>query len=191
MLKLPVTKADSLHKEEAEDKVFSYFLASATAEVESIFRDGIKRLNNPLLNQVDISLYHDSLYNELDSWDDKSKLTIIEDCRKWSGNDAFLQLNDLKPPLFENFAEKVAALDTIFELEGYTEEVEMPGLITATNSPMLKGNQVRWDFQPMNVIVRDFEMYVESRVINYWAFILAGIVMLLFLILIIIKAFRK
>jgi hypothetical protein len=191
MLKLPVTPADSLHKKESEDKVFAFLVASAAAEAESIIRDGIKRLNNPLLNPVDISLFHDSLYTKINAWDDKSELNIIEDCRRWSGNDAFSLLNDLKPPLFEGFTKKLAGLNTVFDLEGYTEEVDMPGLITGTNSPMLNGNQVRWDFQPINVIVRDFEMYAESRVINYWAFILAGLVLLSFIILIIIKAFRK
>ncbi len=67
----------------------------------------------------------------------------------------------------------------------------MPGLITATNSAMLNGNQVRWEFQGGNVMVRDFEMYAESRVMNYWAFILAGLVMLALVVMLVVKAVRK
>jgi hypothetical protein len=189
-LKSPVTAADSTQKDKAEDKALAFLVSSATAEVESIIRDGIKRLNNPLLNPVDISVYHDSLSKQVDSWNDESPVTIIEDCRQWSGNDAFSLLNDLKPPLFEGFAKKMTVLDIVFKLEGYTEEVEMPGLITGTNSAMLNGNTVRWEFQPMNAIVSDYEMYAESRVINYWAFVVAGVVLLAFVVLLVIKAVR-
>jgi hypothetical protein len=191
VMKLPVTPADSLHKKEAEDKVFDFLIASAAAEVEAIMRDGIKKLNNPLLNPVDISQYHDSIYKEINAWNNSSELRIIEDFRRWSGNDAFLLLNDLDPPLFENFVKKVLAFDRVIGLESFTEEVEMPGLITGTNSPMLNGNLVRWDFQPMNVIIRDYEMVVESRVINYWAFIVSGIVLLALVVLLILKAILK
>lgn len=189
-LKTPITPVDSIHKDEAEDKVLAFSVASATAEVESIIRDGIKKLNNPLLNNVDISNYHDSLYKFVEAWNDKSELNIIESCRKWSGNEAFYLLKDLEPPIFEGFAKKVAAMELVFKLEGYTEEVEMPGLITGTNSAMLNGNQVRWDFQPLNIIVSDFEMYAESRVINYWAFVVAGMVLLAMVVLMVIKAVR-
>ncbi len=103
---------------------------------------------------------------------------------------SFTLLYDLDPPIFEEYTKKMEKLGTIFQMEGYTEEVEMPGLITATNSAMLKGNQVRWDFQPMSVMIRDYEMYVESRVVNYWAFILGGIVLLSLVVLLVIKAAR-
>jgi hypothetical protein len=187
---IPVTATDSTRQREASDKVEDFLVASAMVEAESVMQNGIKKLNNPLLNPVDVSIYHDSLYKKIKDWDNLKKINLIDNYRKWSGNDAFSLLNDLKPPLFEDFVKKVSMLDTVFITEGYTEEVEMPGLITATNSAMLNGNQVRWEFQPLYVLVRDFEMYAESRVINYWAFILTGIVMLTLVILLVVKAIR-
>jgi hypothetical protein len=100
-------------------------------------------------------------------------------------------LNKLEPSIFEDFMKKMKVLEAIFGLEGYTEEVEMPGLITATNSAMLKGNQVRWEFQPISVAASDYEMYAESRVINYWAFVLAGCVLLGLVVLLAVKAVRR
>jgi len=190
-LKVSVTAADSTRRSEAEVKTETFLLASVTAEVESIIQNGIKRLNNPLLNSVDVSVFHDSLYNKIEGWDLKVADDFIDYYCEWSGNEAFSMLNSLEPPLFEDFTKKMAVLETIFELEGYTEEVEMPGLITATNSAMLNGNQVRWDFQAMSVMVTDYEMFVESRVINYWAFILAGLVLLALVVLLVIKAVGK
>jgi hypothetical protein len=190
-LKVPVTPADSVLKKDAENKVLEFLLKSAVSEVESIVRKGIKQLNNPLLNSVDISNYHDSLYKEMEGSALKEGKDFIESYRKWSGNDAFSLLNKLQPSLFEDFTMKLNTLEGIIELEGYNEEVEMPGLITATNSAMLKGNQVRWEFQPLSVAACDYEMYVESRVINYWAFVLAGCVMLALVVLMVLKAVRK
>jgi hypothetical protein len=34
-------------------------------------------------------------------------------------------------------------------------------------------------------------MYAESRVINYWAFILAGVVVLVLLVLLVVKTVRR
>jgi len=189
-LKIPVTEADSTLKDEAEKKVGDFIVKSVVAEVESIIRKGIKRLNNPLLNPADVSIYHDSLFYKMATFNYPNDYDFIDFYRQMSGNEAFLLLHEMEPPLFEEFANKLALVDTIFTIEGYTEEVEMPGLITATNSTMLNGNQVRWEFESISVLVRDYEMYVESRVINYWAFILAGMVLLALVVMLVIKAVR-
>lgn len=190
-VKIPVTAADSVRQNEFQEKAEAFLLASATAEVESILQNGIKKLNNPLLNPGDILIYHDSLYNKMEDWNFKEADDFIDCYSEWSGNEAFSLLHDLEPPLFEDFVKKIAVLDTIALIAGYTEVVEMPGLITSTNSTMLNGNQVRWEFQVMSVMISDFEMHAESRVINYWAFILTGIVLLALVVLLVIKAVRK
>ena len=66
----------------------------------------------------------------------------------------------------------------------------MPGLITETNSYQLVGNQVKWRIKDHTIFFEDYEMYVESRVVNYWAFVVSGIVVLLLLISLIIKLFK-
>lgn len=190
-VKIPVTAADSVRQNEFQEKAEAFLLASATAEVESILQNGIKKLNNPLLNPGDIPIYHDSIYKKMEDWDFKKADDFIDFYSEWSGNKAFSLLHDLEPPLFEDFVKKIAVLDTIALIAGYTEVVEMPGLITSTNSTMLNGNQVRWEFQVMSVMISDFEMHAESRVINYWAFILTGIVLLALVVLLVIKAVRK
>ncbi len=88
-LKVPVTPADSARRNEAEDSVALFFYGSALADVEAITREGIKKLNNPQLNSVDISIYHDSLFNNLEDWYFKEGDDFIELYRKWSGNEVF------------------------------------------------------------------------------------------------------
>jgi hypothetical protein len=190
-MKIPVTPADSALEKDAENKVLDFLLKSAVSEVESIVRQGIQRLNDPALNSVDISVYHDSLYKKMEGSDLKEGKDFIESYRNWSGNDAFSLLNKLQPPIFEDFTKKLNKLENIIELEGYNEEVEMPGLLTSTNSAMIKGNQVSWQFQPLSVAACDYKMYAESRVINYWVFVLAGCVVLGLVVLLVVRSFGK
>ncbi len=189
--KVPVTPADSLHQNEVEDKVIAFLMESAITEVDSIIREGIKKLNDPRLNSLDLSVYHDSLYKTLDHLDFNEGPDLISRYVRWSGNDAFSLLKNQMPPLFGDFDRKLAKLETIVKLEGYSEEVEMPGLITATNSVMLKGNRVGWEFHFDPLLIRDYELYAESRVINRWAFILAGCVLLALVVVLTVKAVRR
>jgi hypothetical protein len=190
-LKIPVTPADSIIKKAADDKVDQYFEKSVTEEIESILRAGIIRLNNPALDTSVLTVYHDSIAEAVDNWKFKSGDELIDGFRNLTGNEAWSLLKDFQPPIFADFDKKIELIDTLVSIEGYNEVVEMPGLITGTNSPMIKGNQVSWVFSNESLLIRDYEMYVESRVINYWAFILTGAVVLLLVVLLVVKAFRK
>jgi hypothetical protein len=79
----------------------------------------------------------------------------------------------------------------LLEFEGFKQTVEMPGIITETNSTELKGNQVSWEVEPDSFFVKEYVMHVESRVVNYWAFALTGIVFLLLIVVILFKGFKK
>ncbi len=83
----------------------TFFKESFAAEIESILLDGIKKLNNPLLKPEDVTAFHDSLAMDFD-WNKLGGIEIIDGYRELSGNEAFLLLNDLKPPLFEDFQKK-------------------------------------------------------------------------------------
>jgi hypothetical protein len=187
----PATAADSTVKDKALDKAMNFLIESATFEAETIVKNGIKQLGNPALNSIDLSMYHDSINYLITKSDQDKTPDIIDSYQRWSGNEAFSLLHGIKPPLFDDFQKKIAVMDTILKAEGYTEDVEMPGLITGTNSTMLKGNHVSWDFQVVNIMVNDFEMYAESRVINYWAFVLAGLVMLALVVVLVVKGFGR
>ena len=54
----------------------------------------------------------------------------------------------------------------------------MPGILTETNSPSTKGNIVSWNVNTYSFLFEDITMEAESRVINKWMFILAGVILL-------------
>ena len=189
-MRIPVTGPDSTKKDEAEEKVESFLIKSATAEIEAILKNGIEQLHDPQLDPNQVDDYQDSIYAFIQSWSFDSTSDILSEYQRWTGNEAVSKLRSLTPPLFEEFYKKASQVDAILELEPYTEVVELPGLITATNSSMLNGNEVRWDFTGNSVMLTDYKIFVESRVVNYWAFVVSGVVLLLLVILLIIKAFR-
>jgi hypothetical protein len=189
-LKMPLTSVDSTRKNEAEDKADTFFQKSAAAEIGSILKEGIKRLNNPALDTAIVTTYLDAIVNEekFILWNGEN---IIDYYHTKSGIDAFLLLKEMQPYLFADYDKKMADVEYILAFQDYKEEVQLPGLITGTNSSIIKGNQVSWQVESSSFFITDFEMYAESRVINYWAFIVAGIVVFGLVVLLVVKAFRR
>ena len=187
----PQSPEDSLAYENADTRVENYLLAAAFKEVDSIIRSGISKLDDPRLNAVDMSLYQDSLRKILINLDFEHGEDFIDSLINWSGNEDLKLLTTIDPPLFAEFDRRTELWQKALDLDGYAVEVELPGLITVTNSNMLKGNEVRWEFRSTVLFFRDTVFFVESRVINYWAFIIAGIVLFALVIVLVVKAVRS
>ncbi len=58
----------------------------------------------------------------------------------------------------------------------YTNIVVMPGMVLDTNAGEVKGTTVSWKFSAEQFMLRDYTMWVESRVMNIWAVILTGFI---------------
>jgi hypothetical protein len=183
--------SDSVRSKEAEDKVMAYLVESAAAEVEKIMADAIRKLNDPHLDAKMVSSYHGSICAALSKWNVKDGGEFIDSLRQWTGNSAVDRLKQIQPPLLKDFNTKTDLLAHLLMMEEFHVEVEMPGLITGTNSQVLNGNRVTWDVFPMDFLLEDYTMVVESRVINVWAFILSGLVALGLLSLLVFKAFKR
>lgn len=70
----------------------------------------------------------------------------------------------------------------------YINEVVMPGIVLNTNADALEGNKAVWKFNEKRFFYSDFNMSIESRVINMWAiYVTAGLVLLIVLLLVLPK----
>ncbi len=185
-----ISRSDSNHFDEVEEKALHFIAASVTAEMEQILEEGITRLNDPELPVSDVARFHDSIYHYVEEWKIDKPEKLIDYFQNWTGNPVVGRLHNITPGLFDNFNKKVQFFNSLVDMESYPETVEMPGLITETNSSMLKGNQVSWEVQPLNLMLVEYEMVVESRVVNNWAFVILGIVILLLIIVMVIKALK-
>jgi hypothetical protein len=183
--------SDSARLKAAEDKAEMFLLEAATREVEKIMTDGFFRLNDPRLDPKRIAEFHDSIGRVFSKWDSTNPGDLIKIYSKWMENPAVLRLNELQPPVFLDFEKKLTLLEQVLFMEEFRVEAEMPGLITATNSSVMKGNRVGWEVFPMAFMFEDYKMTAESRVINVWAFILSGIVLLGLVVLLVVKSMKK
>ena len=183
--------SDSVNSKAAEDKTLKYLVESATAEVEKILADGMLKLNDPRLDAASVPDFHDSILFSLSKWKFRDAGEFIASYRRWTGNSAVDRLRELQPPLFGEFEVKARFVENLLTMEDFHVAAEMPGLITGTNSSVLNGNRVTWDLFPMAFLLEDYTMEVESRVINVWAFVLSGMILLGLLSLLVVKSMKR
>jgi hypothetical protein len=86
------------------------------------------------------------------------------------------QLKAGDPEGFEDFNRKfrIAA----FSLEKYTSRVVMPGYIIKSNASKIDDNLAVWLFKTENFYAKDYQMIVESRLVNKWLAGITGLVVL-------------
>jgi hypothetical protein len=183
--------ADSIKRKKAEDKVMVYLVEAATAEVEKILTDGIRKLNDPHLEAKRVAEFHDNIRTTLSKSNTRDATAFIDSLRVWTGNSAADRLKGIQPPLFLEFNRKAKFLEALLMMEDFHAETELPGLITGTNSSELSGNRVVWDVFPMAFLLEDYTMVAESRVINVWAFVLSGLILLGLVLLLAVKSLRR
>jgi len=188
--KIAETSSDSAILEKADEKAEDFIKKAVLIEVEEVLKNGLAQLDDPRLNPDDVILYEDSLEVEIDEWDFDSLADLIDSYAEWTKQPEVLSLKNIKPPIFETLDRDSELLTNIYFMDAYTQMVQMPGLVIETNSPSINGNTVKWNVDVHSFLFKDLELYVVSRVINIWAFILAGLVFLGFIGLLIYRSFK-
>lgn len=75
--------------------------------------------------------------------------------------------------------------------DDYGNRLIMPGLLIDTNAESLKGDTLKWNVDLIKFIDSDYEMFAESKVTNYWAYVLSGLIILIAVIIPIIGKLRR
>lgn len=189
-VKTPLNRKDSIRSDSAGASLDNYYKHVLLTEIIHALKKGLSQLNDPQLNNIDLSIYRDSIAANVLSWSSGKFENSIDALIDWSGNPELGRLHNIEPPIFEELEKKDNFGEKVFFGGQYTLEVKMPGLITETNSTIMHGNTVSWNIGSMIFFFEDYEMFVESRVVNYWAFILSGAIILLLLLTVIVKIFR-
>jgi hypothetical protein len=187
--KIPVTSEDSLKYDKASENVMNFLEEVLVTEIVAILENGIKQVNDPTIDPSQVATFKDSIRTKLDNHYDHFE-AYIDFYKNWTGNQAAEKLKLIQPPLFDEFNKKASRLIKALYMEGFSQNVEMPGLLTGTNSTNISGNQVSWEVENGMFLFQDYEMVVESRVVNTWAFWVTGIVILSLLIFLVIKAWK-
>lgn len=183
--------SDSTNYKNAEEKVEQFFVESITHEIVYTLEEGIKKINSISLKPEDVEKYRDSIVKKVDELEDEPNEKFIDYLALWSGNEDYLKLKELEPPIFKESNKRMKLFYTLLMMEQYNQEVELPGMLTKTNSIKVVGNKVSWKVEPIAFMFKDYTMQVESRVVNYWAFVLSGIILVLLIAILAYKAFSR
>lgn len=188
--KLAINSIDSANIKKADDKSDEYLEATLTAEIVAILKEGIVLLDNPNIAPDQVDYFKDSITSRIDGWDLESSSDFVDFYAKWINNIEIYKIKEIESRQFKNLDNKIQFLIKIIEMENYKVTVELPGIITETNSLSIKGNQVLWKVNSSSILFEDLNMVVESRVVNKWMFVITGIILLLLIALIIYKSTR-
>lgn len=186
--KLAVSESDSIKFEEAENKLEDFLKESLALVISNELIKGLEALNLSNFKGEDVNLFQDSILAHLESWDFDPSSEFIDFLALWTGEPGILDMHANTALLFDQIDKDIELLEMILMMDSFQSNVEMPGIITETNSPSIKGNQVNWKISGLSFLLEDYEMYVESRVMNTWAYVVAGIVLLLLIVVLIAKA---
>ncbi|MCK5839803.1 MAG: hypothetical protein KAG99_08140 [Bacteroidales bacterium] len=185
--KLALNSSDSSKIKQAEDTAEEYLEKVVTAEIVAVLKKSIEQLNSPVIDPNQVDIYRDSIALKVNDWNFNSSTEFVDYLAEWTNNSNFHKLKTLNSTLFENLDDNMIFVVGVFEMEDYKVTVELPGIITETNSLSTKGNKVLWNVNASSIIFEDYNMIVESRVVNSWMFIIAGVVLLLLIVLAIFK----
>lgn len=186
-----ISQSDSSRFEKIEEKAEKFITTSVTAELEQLLTDAVIRLNDPALVPEEVVRFHDSIQRYVEAWEFDQPEKFMDYLQAWTGNPLTRKLVETDPKMFDGIMKKMVLFNNLVMMESYSETIEMPGVIIATNSAMLNGNRVSWEVQPPNLLFVPYELTVESRVVNNWAFVVTGIILILLVVVLAWKGVKK
>lgn len=185
------SRGDSLSMESLFFRVQEWEWRNRFEPVFSVFLEGVRTLNNPSLTTGMIEPLKDSLY--------KKSAKVIE-----GGNIDSLRVifrTVLRNPLVEKaWQANMPAIEEVkrrFAFENktnshkYVTNVVMPGLITGSNAGKIEGNMATWHDFKERAHHLEYTMWVESRQVNWWAVIVALVVVVSLMTMLIFSALRR
>ena len=178
------TKGDSLALEDAEDRYSEWDTRNWFEAYYKVFLEGIRELGDPALPVDSVEAHKALLFEALGD-----QFGMFNETKKPGGLRAmgreFARIlgNPLALKAVEQKSDAISSLEQQrvfvkdFAPYGYKVRTEMPGLITNTNGPSISGNTVSWEGFEGALYVTDYEMWVESRVVNWWAIGLSALLL--------------
>jgi hypothetical protein len=185
------TKGDSLAMEDATKRFEKWDDQNMFADYFDALLVGVRRLNDPSLTPEYVAGLKDRLFEESENYfrmKNMDTVTIILGRVLKSRN--VKKAIALNMEAFQRLNEKRAFLEET-TTNTYLTSVVMPGLITGTNAPTLEGNKASWKDYVKFGYFEDVTMWVESRVINWWAIIVTGVVIVALVVLFLAAIFRR
>lgn len=145
----------------------------------SVFLGGVEKLNSPALTPAAVTAMKESLFIrcepslQLSSGKVDTLAEIVEAVLKTPLVRLAFEANAEDLQLYER---KVKSQEELLGTPYGQASIIMPGLITSTNAESIEGNILSWKGFMPKCYIADFAMWAHSRVVNWWAVVLTGVV---------------
>jgi hypothetical protein len=163
-------------------------------EFFALFLEGVRELNDPGLTVQMVSATKDTLYTHCgpivgqstdlpDSLADEMENVLASPLVK----KVFIASYDR----FQEFERKMKFSFDLLTAPYKKATIVMPGLITSTNAESIEGNRLEWNDFMAKGYVTDYAMWARSRVVNWWAVIVTGGVVILLTAILLVGVLRR
>jgi len=166
-----------------ENKIEQFYADAIFESFYDVFLEAIKKLNHPRLScsyfQNHKELMYQMIYNTIEegNFGDYAK-QAVQAIAAETKNRYVLLLLDEEHDFFHLFNIQETFFLNI-ALTDFTNRIQMPGLILDTNSEQIEGNTAIWKFDGDLFLFTEHLMWVESRVVNPWAWGITAVVFVL------------
>ncbi len=184
-------ESDTLARDEASRKIEEWWTRNIFEAFLNEFMAGVRSLQSPALSPDAVMAQKEELFRSSKEGLSNGNFENIQGIfEKTFGRDAVRNAIASNDEGFKTFKQRLAFQQQMLE-NSYRATAEMPGLIVGTNAATIEGNSVTWEDFITNGLISDYELWVESREINWWMIYLAGIVIILGFLGLIIPLFWK
>ncbi len=180
--KLPYpSRGDSLALHGAEDRAGEWQTRSMFESYFKAFMKGVELLHDSSLTPTILSARKESLFararqslehapNNTDS--------LHAVFARLLGPRPVQKVIALNAAGFDLYKQKIEFLERMILMDEVKATIQMPGLIVETNAPAIEGNTAAWADIQWYAYLQDVEMRVESRMVNWWAIVVTGAILL-------------
>ncbi len=174
---------DSLALQAIEQRLEAWKTRNQFESYYTLLAEGVRRLNDPALPVDTLAARKEDLFARRighlfkdDGFYEEEKIAPINrELEKIFGRTRVARALALVKDEFRELRRKYEFQGEV-ALNRYVASVRMPGAITGTNAVSTEGSTATWsDFMPY-CYVRDYELWVESRITNGWAIVVTAVV---------------
>ncbi len=182
---------DKLLYGDSEKKFEDYILGSAFEEFFQLFTQALKNTKGIDLTAEDLLVHKKELYDlAIQAEDNDDVEAILNILRGVFDSEDITKIGNENKALLGYFDKKLEFFDGALD-DNFSFTIRMPGLLINTNSNQIEGNSLAWELDFFDAYFQDYPMTAESRVVNTWAFVVAGLALAFLLISGIWRAFRR
>jgi hypothetical protein len=170
------TRDDSLAREKVGQKWTEWMYRDMFEAYYAEFVRGVRTLNDPSLTPAIVAAHREEIYRKCEKW--------------WASTGAMDTVGVVIKSIFKNprttaaiqsnargFALHNARLSLVARIMGKLKEVniEMPGVLIDSNAPKVDKNRGSWTGVSDMSYAADYELWMTSRVVNWWVVLLTAV----------------